>query len=465
MKSKMTGWVDVFYFTFIQGVKSKSLQVVTIILFAVAVLSLPVIGLIMDALNHKSEEKSSFDKVYVVDETGLGITDFSVVGDKNSRFADVEYVADSRGFKQVEGELKKADGKDSAIGMNIVPDNEMGGFLIKLYYGGNTDVSSDDLEEFGSEVSECYNDEILNVLPLTKEQLDEVNTPVETRVIQADDSGEEKKEETGSAISSLEYSVVYAILFIFLMCVSFSGDSVAGAVITEKSSRVIEFLMISVSPLALVVGKIIGRLLVVLCQVLVLGAGMIISTLIVAGAGIESSTADKIIDTVHTVASGETFAGLSPISLLLGLLILLVGFFFYGALAGLMAATVSKMEDASESMKVYVIALMLGAYLALAVIMTGLNGGGRVVLERVACLVPVSAPFIVPSYLWLGKTSLLMGFASLVLSVALLALILFITARIYENMIFHNGEILKVKDLVKLFKNSKKQKGGKLNAE
>lgn len=465
MKSKMTGWGDVFYFTFIQGVKSKPLQVVTMILFAVAVLSLPVTGLIMDAVNHKSQEKSSFDKVYVVDETGLGITDFSVIGEKNSRFADVEYVADSRGFKQVEGELKKAGEKDRAIGMNIVLDNEMGGYLVKLYYGGNTDVSSDDLEEFGSEVSECYNDEILNVLPLTKEQMDEVNTPVETRVIQADASGEEKQEETGSAISGLEYSVVYAILFIFLMCVSFSGDSVAGAIITEKSSRVIEFLMISVSPLALVVGKIIGRLLVILCQVMILGAGMLISTIIVAGAGIESSTADKIKDTVHTVMSGETFAGFSPFSLLLGLLILVVGFFFYGALAGLMAATVSKMEDASESMKVYVIALMLGAYLALAVIMTGLNGGGKAILEQVACLLPVSAPFIVPSYLWLGKISPLMGICSLVISVALLALILFITARIYENMIFHNGEILKVKDLVKLFKNSRKQKGGKPNAE
>ncbi len=465
MKSKMAGWGDVFYFTFIQGVKSKSLQVVTLILFVAAVLSLPVTGMIMDALNHKSEEKSSFDKVYVVDETGLGITDFSVIGEKNSRFADVEYIADKRGFKQVEGELKKAGEKDHAIGMNILLDNEMGGYLIKLFYGGNTDVSSDDLEEFGGEVSECYNDEILNVLPLTKEQMDEVNTPVETSVIQADASGEEEKEETGSAISSLEYSIVYGILFVFLMCVAFSGDSVAGEIITEKSSRVIEFLMISVSPLALVVGKIIGRLLVVLCQVLILGAGMLISTVIVAGTGIESSTADKIIDTVHTVVSGERFGGFSPISFLLGLLILMVGFFFYGAIAGLMAATVSKMEDASESMKVYVIALMLGAYLALAVIMTGLNGGGSVVLERVACLVPVSAPFIVPSYLWLGKISLLMGLCSLALSVVLLFLVLFITARIYENMIFHNGEILKVKDLVKLFKNSKRQKGGKANAE
>ena len=63
-----------------------------------------------------------------------------------------------------------------------------------------------------------------------------------------------------------EYMVLLMGIMIVTMIVSLSGGSIATSIVTEKTTRVVEYLMINVRPMALIVGKILASLVMVFVQ-------------------------------------------------------------------------------------------------------------------------------------------------------------------------------------------------------
>ena len=64
----------------------------------------------------------------------------------------------------------------------------------------------------------------------------------------------------------MSYALVYVMLFMLYMGVIGFGNMVAMEITAEKSSRVMELLITSVSPLKQMFGKIIGFCLLALSQ-------------------------------------------------------------------------------------------------------------------------------------------------------------------------------------------------------
>lgn len=127
----------------------------------------------------------------------------------------------------------------------------------------------------------------------------------------------------------------YVMVFVLYMVIIMFGQKVAMSVVTEKTSRAMEVLITSASPVALMFGKILASSV----------AGIFQITAIFGSAFISYNINKSYFETNAVINTLFNF----PASLVGYLLIFfLLGFLIYSFLFGAMASTVSKIEDLSS---------------------------------------------------------------------------------------------------------------------
>lgn len=439
MISRCAGWQKVFSFTFVQTWKSKATIITTLILFLLAVISLPGESLIENVVNGEKKQAFHFKEVYIIDETGMGLQDFSGMKEMDERCQDIDFVT-------VDEEPEKWEEKNSVL-LKISYAEE--GFMLAFSYGDKSDVTEHEVNELASDMEEYFPGYLTKTLSIDEEIMEELNMPVKVKMQALNKQGGKVTAKKGAGLSGGEYSFAYVLLFVSMMCITLAGEGIASAIVVEKANRVVEYLMTAVEPMAIVVGKVCARLAVVILQLLALAAGMAISLFISSSAGSGEQTLVtmlkemQLMDALTHISAGEA---------VMTILFLVIGFVFYGMIAGLAGAMVSRVEDTAEGIKLFTILLLVGVYLALYVIASGLDGGGVSMVEKVAFMLPISSPFIVPAYLCLGKIATGTGIVALVVLVLCTIAVIYFVATIYESMIFYNGNTLKIKDLIRLFK-------------
>lgn len=459
MMSKCRGWDKVCAFTFVQTFKAKSTIITTAIIFLIAFLALPLSDAFTKLVTGRDDESRelSYTKVYVIDEAQMGLNDFGGMEEEDKRYQDVEFCV----WEQTEEEAVEIIEKEeeAALALTVSYEEETG-FLLHSTYVEKSGLSEDDAGNFAMDAAAYFQDYVLTSLNINEDTLAYINMPVKSKVVEigADGKAVKKAKAKGTGISDAEYVFSYAVLFIFMMCVTMSGERIAGAVVLEKANRVVEYLMTAVEPMAIVVGKVIASLAVVFVQLLFAGAGFAMSVIMCSfmeSAGSRSGAVEQ----VEMLLDSGVLSSVHPFTVLLAIATMLLGFLFYGMLAGLAGATVSKVEDTAEGLKLFVLVILAGVYLALAIIMTGLNGAGNRTLEYIGYLLPLSSPFIIPSYVWLGKISVGMALGSFAILLACTAAEIYFVSAIYGNMIFYNGDILKGKDIIRMFRENTKERG------
>ncbi|MDE7224706.1 MAG: hypothetical protein K2O34_13125, partial [Acetatifactor sp.] len=154
-------------------------------------------------------------------------------------------------------------------------------------------------------------------------------------------------------------------------------------------------------------------------------------------------------------ASGvlEMLAGLNAVSILLAVVMVLVGVLLFSIVAGLAGASVSKMEEMAEGLKMYQMLMVIGSYIGIFLCIMQMMGKVSDVVVNICCILPLSAPFVLPGNLLLGKVGMGTAVASLAVVSLFTAALFVFTARVYESMIFYNGNVLKLKDILQIAKN------------
>lgn len=454
-RSKITGWKNVYGFTLIQTMKGKAIRITTLILCMVALLSVPVIQMLSDA-GEKKDAVSPIKTVYVVDESGLGTGDFSGFTKISKNYGKTKFITDNRKVSEITKELEKSSNKKTAILLHITYED--GTFILNFLYGKDSGVSKNDVNKMSEDIASYFTEYRINALQIDKDQLKLINTPVNTDVQMTDTKGE-KLEDVDQSISMNEYGIILGGITIIVMFIAFSGEGIASSIVTEKSTRVIEYLMISIRPLAIVVGKVLAMLTIVIMQFVLFGISFFISTLV--GAYLYGS-GDKLVlmpKSISGILTPEMLSGMSLLKILIAVLILVSGFLFYGIVAGLAGAAVSKLEEMAEGLKLYNFVMVIGAYIGIALAIMNLSGNEGGAFKYVACLLPISAPFVMPVYLLLGKVPVYLGAISLMLLILSLTGCMLFVAKVYESMIFYNGATLKMKDILHLSKQSGKENG------
>lgn len=450
-KSDYRGWKDVFCFSFMQGIKQKA-YVGFIVFVAVLVLAGPFVLKLFES-NGEDTVDVTVEKLVVFDEVGLPIDYSKAFVDSDCEDVKIEvYVeADSTAFDNyIENYVEAEDLKEMAVRISF---DETGTFSLKFVKGAKADLSGDECDAVVETFDAFFTVEKMSAIDVSEEQFAFINQSVDTEVLFTDETGSMiEEEEEAEGISLEAYYVLLGGMMVCTMLISLSGGSIATSIVTEKSTRVVEYLMINVRPLALIVGKILSALLLTLIQFAVCVVCVFLSTglqQIVFGAENAGSVSEML-------SFVTMFEGVSAVNLMLAVLIIFAGIMFFGILAGLAGASVSKMEELAEGLKIYNMAMVVGSYIGIGICMMEMLGGVDPMIINVCSLIPISTPFIVPATLLMGRCSTLIAVIGLVLLVLFTCGLYLFTANVYESLIFYNGKVLKLKDILQIAKTRRK---------
>ena len=458
------GWQKVFKFTFLQTIRSKSFIISTII---IAVLFLGVSTLI------------TFIPVIAASETeGGDVADLTEVAK-----LDTIYVQDTTGITDPEGYQMFADtfglnftiaNKDdpdgtyletvkngtNVVSVNITKEENRASINIGLPADGS--VSEETGDTLVGLFYESFNALRYQFADITMEEAENITMPVDSSVIVIG-------EDTQSFDQMIAKTLIGMLAAIILFMLIFSyGSMVAQSVAMEKISRVMELLLTSVRPLAVIVGKVIAMGCVAILQVLIFGTlalgGVVIFTPVAEGilAGMENVVQDQTAMEIMN-AFASSFSEISAIDIILVIITFITGFIFYSMLAGLFGACVSRAEDLQSALQPYSMIGVIGfflSYMPMDMAMSVSEGTGAMTtqlspLQIFIYVFPISSPFALPSAMLTENMALglkLVGVGILILVTVLTTLLV---AKVYHQIILHTGNLLKIKDIIGLARNNK----------
>ncbi|WP_173917021.1 ABC transporter permease [Halobacillus sp. Marseille-Q1614] len=247
--------------------------------------------------------------------------------------------------------------------------------------------------------------------------------------------------EEGSTAEEMAQTqgVVYVMLFLLYLSVLLYGNMIVTEVATEKSSRVMEILISSVSPIAQMFAKITGIALLGLLQFsLIIGVGYL---------GIQQNSGEGS----FLNAVGLTNVKLDIIAY--GLLFFILGYFLYATLAATLGSLVSRLEDAQQMVAPMTYMIIIAFFIAIF----GLNEPDATFIT-VTSYIPFFSPLLM--FLRIGMLDIpvwevILSVGVLVASIVLLAVI---GARIYKGGVLMYGRTSSLKDVKKAIQMTGKDK-------
>lgn len=217
-------------------------------------------------------------------------------------------------------EIKKQI-KDQSVEFAFVLSSDLKSYT---YLANVSALQDPNLNTMDNLLKTLYSHAYLKKHGLNDTQIAEVQNPNFTHTI-----------ESISEDGTKNFWYAYVMVFVLYMVIMMFGQKVAMSVVTEKTSRAMEVLITSASPVALMFGKILASSV----------AGIFQITAIFGSAFISYNINKSYFETNAVINTLFNF----PASLVGYLLIFfLLGFLIYSFLFGAMASTVSKIEDLSS---------------------------------------------------------------------------------------------------------------------
>lgn len=446
MINRMRGTKQIFCFTLIQGLKSKSIKISTIILCAIILCIVPVMTVINKDTKNK-DKSTKIKKVMVIDGSGIGIAEeLSKIED--DLYGDIAYENADIDYENLDEDAKLKDiyqFKKDADYVYLVVTYTGESFASQVYFDKESKISEKDAGNYSQFLSDNFGKILADKYGITEEQAKVLDA--QTVVTYASEELADK--DKVDAHENTKYAVIYGMMMIMMFVLAYGGERIAMSITVEKSSKIIDMLMVSVKPMAIVVGKICANLTILFVQIALMGLSYLGS--IVINGLIFNDGKIYIPGNVRNIFNPNNFAGVSVGNIILGIFIFVFGFVLYGMIAGVAGASVSKTEDISEGIKLYTFLLIICAYVVIFFI------SDRVYTEQgiftyIVEYVPLTSVMYVPAGLLTGYVSLTTGLISAAIMCIATALITIFVADIYESMIYYNGKPLKIKDIIKISK-------------
>jgi len=244
----------------------------------------------------------------------------------------------------------------------------------------------------------------------------------------------------------VQYGYAIAVMMLCLLSASY----VIRAVMEEKDSKLVELLLLSVQPLALLTGKILAAM--------VYTFGMLLS-MVAAWAGSLGITAvifgrESVSGIVAVLSGLLPSLQTDPLHLLaLGLVLLvslLLGYLTMSMLGGLSGACCGSMDDMGSAGSTVTMVTMVG-YLG-ACVVSAIPGRGVAVFSA---LCPVLSMFCAPVQYVRGNIGWWLLLLSWLIQALLVAALAWLSARVYADLIIHRGNRIKMKQLLRMARSGK----------
>ncbi|MDR2754012.1 MAG: ABC transporter permease [Oscillospiraceae bacterium] len=240
----------------------------------------------------------------------------------------------------------------------------------------------------------------------------------------------------GSSLSNMVVGM--ALMLLMFMTIYVYGYGVAMSVATEKSTRVMETLIVSAKPSRILLGKCVGMGLVGLSQlagVLLLGFASIKFALPAGGLG-----------------GGISLPDLTVGRALLLVVYFLMGYALFSMINSMCGSMVSRMEDLQSAMMPAALVSVFSFYGGYFTMSVGTAMGGSGEAGKFMLLLPFTAPYAAPGMLLEGTASPALIAASLAILSVTIALVAWVSGKVYAASVLHYGSKLKFGDLRRMIK-------------
>lgn len=218
----------------------------------------------------------------------------------------------------------------------------------------------------------------------------------------------DEEERENSTVAFIAVIVLYGQIFGY-------GFWVSSGVLEEKSSRVVEVLLATVSPSQLLRGKVLGIGVLGLVQLLLIGV-----------VGLAAAQ----------IAGALSFPSGAIATIGLALLWFVLGYFFYAGLFAVAGSIVTRQEDLQTVMTPLTIVIVASLLIGISA-----TENPSSTLAVVASLLPPSAPLVMPSRIVLGDANVLLALASVAISVAATAALFPIATSLYSRAVLQTGRV------------------------
>lgn len=439
-KNAFTGTSHVFRFTLKQLLCSKANIISMIIMVVMAMAILPVMALVSGGALDKKEQLFS-TQIYVQNETGyeLDLAEMRSQLEESSRI-----ITETLTLREDETEMTAEMLKPSELYVHLYQDMEHGVYSVDIVYGTDSvfEYEYSAMESLQAEFIQAFNNARFQKLGVTPEQLQIASGQVTTDVDMAADYLSREQ---------LSWDVQYGIQMIYdiiiLMICTLSISFIIRAVTEEKTSKLVEMLVVTIRPLALLAGKILAVMAYMVIMIAVMAASALLSYLVCR----------NFMD-FSVIGQSMEAAGISSSVLQIGaplfaiiLVSLLLAYVSFALLSGLFGAACSTTEDMQSAMMVPTM-LLLGCYFV-TLISTGFNSPGA---SMAFSLIPFLSGFCMPVRYLLGDIGMGTVVLSWLIQLLVIAGLMWFSSRIYQDLIIFRGQRLKVKDMIRMAKQSSK---------
>ena len=433
-KGMFSGWKDVFSFTAAQNIKGSSYKLVTILIGVFVAVIFGAISVIMaimqsdhtDAIDIEDDFTKKISTVYLVEN---------------------DVIQDDMMKMLVNTALTLEGVIDSTITVNSIPEDQANELMseeksvvVKLEDKGDKVISfnaitpSDDEDK--KDVAEEYLGYVVNFIDVYGSTIAGVSeadmlyfvVPYSTQSVSVNDTA---KNISVTLANALVPMIISMLLF---SMVNLYGQNVTKVVVSEKSSKLMEMLLTSVKPYALITGKVLAIVSLAIGQVagwIGFGFGGYKLGNVIA-TSINPDYVNYVDGIIEIISMDNGAKAFTWYSFIIAFVFVAIGFLMFSVLAALVAASISKLEDLSTGMTLFQLPVMVGW---LTVYLAPLFNNK--VLDKLINYVPVTSPFSVPGSIVLGKCSIIESVISLLLLCATtLGLILF-TGKVYKGKLFN----------------------------
>ena len=435
-KNDYRGMLSVYRFTLEQLVKTKSFLVSFGIMVVMAIAVFPIVSAFSNSTTDFSEISTNVQQIYITNETDINFEILENAFAQYDNLSDIQIINTDKTENELIEDMSTKH--EAALILRAYEREDYGSLIIDIRYDEESSVTGDDAENIGAYLSSWINDNKIELLDLSEKNADIIANGVETEIV---DASFYVNENEGKTLSKTKYNIVYTLLLVSYMIIIFTANMVSGKVVEEKTNRIVEYLMTSVRPMALIIGKVLAMMTSTLLEMLIIMACSFVS----------NSISERVMgnNMIMNFINEASLEDISVIRIILCIAMILMGIFVFSLVASLFGASVTKMEELQQNMKFYSLFIVFSFLLAfVAVEMFWISG--RNILVTIVEYLPFTSVFVCPGLLLIGDMTISSALICLAILVVFAWLVLKFVSLVYESVIVMNGKTITFRDMLKI---------------
>lgn len=429
----MNNWIKIFKFTLKQNLRGSKFVASTVLVGIIILIGTLLSNmLISGAFKSSGPQSSNVKAVFIVNETDLELDTESFIN-KHRMDYPVLFINDVVGMTAEEAASDASLlGDKEAYSIVLEVTEQEDGCVLTVYIPGGSTVSSSDSYKFANRFSETVKNAKIKNTGVTEENLNMAISDIEITEIKAEESDEVDDDSLLTGFAPLAI-----MMFLYFMLI-FYGQSIGSIVSSEKTSKLMEYILTLSGPTEIIFGKVTAVFCEALFQIFIWIAcgfcGLKISNTL-----INSITGGNGKDIIAMFTELLPEGGLShnfTVLFILSVIALLAAFLFYSFVSALFASFAATVEELTQTTAMSLMIMMAGFIASMYIpLFTDNSPIGLLIVK----LVPFTAAFALPGKILCAKISILEFILYIALLLFFTVMLAVLTGRVYKNRLFKKG--------------------------